>query len=182
MKYSEINERRIRSLNSEQEKNTWNEFLLDVVTSCIKSALPLFRNQFNLSFIPSMETMTLRWKSIANLSIWAPSDWLMCSSRFSRRVSRQSASINYIFAFCASLIVFLQLPIVHAQHNDLYKMIKATNSSVMKPRNSNYEFSRWFSYVVDFFSFFYYFKKNRSIIFCSSLDGHRRWKLVSERD
>lgn len=97
-------------------------------------------------------------------------NWLMFSSRFYRRVSRQSASINYVFAFCASLIIFFCVAFaVHAQHNDLYEMIKVSSSSVMKSRNSNYDFSRWFLFP-EFFNYYV----------CASFMIGRRWKLGKE--
>lgn len=90
-------------------------------------------------------------------------DVLFCDAF--RRVSRQSASINYIFAFCASLIVFFSTPIVHAQHNDLRRMIKATSSSVTKSRRVIMNFRDDSSTFI---------LENRSIIFrlsLSSADG-----------
>lgn len=109
-----------------------------------------------------------RWKSI-RFSFAVPlnrpppamvspsANWLMFSSRFYRRVSRQSASINYIFAFCASLIIyFFAASTVHAQHNDLYEMIKSKPAlRVMKSRIviMNFRDDSFFQELFNYFAF-----------------------------
>lgn len=84
----------------------------------------------------------------------------MFSSRFYRRVSRQSASINYVFAFCSSLIIyfFSSTSTVHAQqHNDLYEMIKNKIKQLVgnEASDSNYDFrdEDSFSRIVQLFLF-----------------------------
>lgn len=126
------------------------------------------RNQFNLSSTHLSHRRQWDENQYGSVAVFtsigrAPSmvstsaNWLMFSSRLYRRVSRQSASINYIFAFCASLIIFCFASTVHAQRNDLRKMIKPSPTPrVMKSRIVIMIFrddSRIFFRVQEFFNY-----------------------------
>lgn len=79
------------------------------LSKCVSRRVKCFSlscNQSNLSMSWTITWLKINRQTVVPHHGSTSANWLMFSSRSYRRVSRQSASINYIFAFCASLIIF----------------------------------------------------------------------------